>query len=230
MKHLSVRRLCLAVMPVVAVVAVFAAAASADVGGVSFSGVTSSGFTVDAVESDVAGCGPEYVYVATDPLGANIVDFADPISADPVTGAFSASFGGLSPGTTYYLDVGDYICNDVFPNVSTLAAAVTSAKPAPIPQPPGRYLLCDPAKGSMNLQDTQVAGEIAAGGTFASWVDGKDKNGNYIGLTCDPPSSYGAVKDTGTKVGPNGKTTGPSTPNTGQGTDNVYEMFVFANA
>jgi hypothetical protein len=71
-------------------------------------------------------------------------------------------------------------------NVSTLAAAAKAAKPAPIPQPPGRYLLCDPAKGSMNVQDTHVAAEIAAGGTFASWVDGKDKNGNYIGLTCDP--------------------------------------------
>jgi hypothetical protein len=64
-----------------------------------------------------------------------------------------------------------------------------------VPQPPGRYLLCDPANGSLNLQDTQVAAEVAAGGTFATWIDGKDKNGNYIGLTCDPPSSYGTIKD-----------------------------------
>jgi hypothetical protein len=177
-----------------------------------------SGFTVNAVESDVAGCGPEYVYVATDPAGSTIVDFADPISADPLTGAFSATFGGLSPNTTYYLDVGDYVCNDVFPSVTTLAGgAVGPGTAAVFHQPPGRYLLCDPAKGSMNLEDTQVAAELAAGGSFANWVDGKDKNGNYIGLTCDPTSSYGSVSDTGTKVGPGGKVTGASSPNTGRG-------------
>jgi hypothetical protein len=55
-------------------------------------------------------------------------------------------------------------------------------------------------KGSLNLIDTQVAAELTAGGTFVNWIDGNDKNGNYIGLTCDPPSSYGSVKDTGVKV------------------------------
>jgi len=36
------------------------------------------------------------------------------------------------------------------------------------------------------------------------------------------------VKDTGAKVGPNGKVAGPGSPNTGQGTDGVYEKLVFA--
>ena len=59
MKQLKVGRLCLAVLPILVAVGVFAVAASADVGSVSFSSVTSGGFTVNAVESDVAGCGPE---------------------------------------------------------------------------------------------------------------------------------------------------------------------------
>ena len=37
------------------------------------------------------------------------------------------------------------------------------------------------------------------------------------------------MKDTGVKVGPNGKVAGPSSPNTGQGTDSVYEKFVLAS-